>query len=586
MLIDEGRIARLDDRWQATAAIAEVRVPESVQAVIAARIDRLTPDEKRALQVASVIGERFSEPQLRALSGDRPLPLGPLRRKGFVREDDDVSSVDRHRFKHLLVRDVAYASLPKSERADLHDRFGRLLLAEVGDRRAEYAQIGAHHAESALALSLELRLTGPVLAERARHALTLHLEAAQHVGAFRAVDVAARHLEHARAAAAALGAGSTPAESIRLATAEADLLELSSRYDEALAAFGAARDLALEHDHIDLAARAQIGRLRVMVWAAEDFDRFEIEREEALRLAALSGQAMIQLDAAMLVLENRWGDGQLGLMRTEGEQLLALALGSGDSARAAVINARLASCAVFLGDQEAFERYSAAAAELSAQLGIPEPPWSIAARPRLLLMRGQAEDALAGYRLALQRAEEVGDQLRMIASGRSMAESLLALERYEDVEEVLVPAIELSVQTGERWSRAELFAMRAIGAAKRGALPDAERWAVEASEQVREGDVSAIGEVEHALGVARGAAGRDAEAAAHFLRSIEIIRGTEFRTTLPRFFFEYAQFLWQRGQLAEALALLDEADGVNGRSGYDVYGQQIRRLRQSTAARV
>ena len=586
MLIDEGRIARIDERWQATAAISEVRVPESVQAVIAARIDRLTGDEKRALQVASVIGERFSESQLRTLSGDRPLPLGPLRRKGLVREDDDVSSADRHRFKHLLVRDVAYASLPKAERADLHDRFGRLLLAEVGDRRAEYTQIVAHHAERALALSQELRLAGPALADRARHALTLHLEAAEHVGAFRAVDVAARHLEHARGAAAALGDGLTPAERIALATAEADFLELSSRYDEALAAFGAARDLALGHGRIDLAARAQNGRFRVTIWAAENVDQFNLEQEEALRLAGLSGQPSLKLDAALLLLEQRWGSGQLELMRSEGDALLALAMSTGDRARAAVINARLASCAVFLGDQEGYERYAAAAVELSTQLGTPEPPWAISARPRRLLMRGQSEEALAAYRLTLQRPEEVGDRLRIIASSRSIAETLLVLERYGEMEGILPRAIELSVQTGERWSRAELFAMRAIGAAKRGVLADAERWVLEASRQVRERDLTGMAETEHALGIVRGTAGRDEEAAGHFRRSIEIIRGTEFTTTLPKFLVGYAEFLWGRGRIAEARVLLDEADAINSRAGYDFYGQQIRRLRQASAARV
>ena len=117
-------------------------------------------------------------------------------------------------------------------------------------------------------------------------------------------------------------------------------------------------------------------------------------------------------------------------------------------------------------------------------------------------------------------------------------------------------------------------------------LTDAERWALEASEQVREGDFTATAEVEHALGIVGGVAGRAEEAASHFRRSIEIISGTEFTTTLPKFLVAYAGFLLGRGSTAEARVLLDEADAINARSGYHVYGQQIRRLRQSTAARV
>lgn len=586
MLIDEGRIARIGERWQATAAIAEVRVPESVQAVIAARIDRLTPDEKRALQIASVIGERFAEEQLRELSGDRPAPLAALRRKGLVREDDDATSVERHRFKHLLVRDVAYASLPKAERADLHDRFGRLLLGEVGDRRAEYAQIVAHHAERALALSLELRLAGPALADRARHALVINLEAAEHVAGFRAVDVVARHLAHARRAAAALGDATPAGERIALATAEADLLELAGRYDEALAAFGSARDLALEHGRTDLAARAQNGRLRVMVWAGESIDLFHAEQEEAERLADLSGEASIRLDTALLVLEDRWGNGQLGRMRSEGERLLGLALEAGETARAAFINARLAGCAVFLGDRDGYERYATAAAQLSARVGTPEPPWAEHAEARRLIMLGQVDEAAAAYGRILTHAEEVGDAQRVIAATRGLADCLVEQERFADLEPVMPRAIELSLKTGERWSRAEILGLRAIGAARRGALADAERWAAEALAHVREGDVTAAAETQLALAIVRAAAGRHEEADGHFRRGIEIMRGTEFTTLLPRFAAGYAEFLIGHGRTAEARMLLDEAEAINARFGYAVGAQHIRRLRQATPTRV
>jgi len=586
MLIDEGRIARIGDRWRATAAIAEVRVPESVQAVIAARIDRLAPEEKRALQIASVIGERFSEDQLRALSGDRPAPLGMLRRKGLVREDDDATSIERHRFKHLLVRDVAYASLPKAERADLHDRFGRLLLAEVGDRRAEYVQIVAHHAERALALSLELRLAGPVLADRARHALEINLEAAQQVAVLRSVAVTARHLEAARRAGTVLGDALAPPERIALTTAEADLLELTGRYDEALVTYGSARDLAREHGHADLAARAQNGRLRVVLWAGGDSEVFHAEQEEAQRLAERSGEPSIRLETALLLLEDRWGSGQLALMRSEGDRLLALALESGETARAAVINARLTGCAVFLGDRDGYERYATAAAELSAQVGMPEPAWAEHGRARYLLMLGQVDDAVAAYTRMQQRADEVGDAQRVVGSSRGLADCLVELEHYGELEQVLPRAIELSLQTGERWARAELFGMRAIGAARRGALADAERWAAEALAQVREGDVTGAAETELALGIVRAAAGRHEEADGHFRSGIEIIRGTEYTTLLPRYGAAYAEFLLERGRTAEARALLDEADVMNARSGYAVGAHQIRRLRQSNAARV
>ena len=586
MLIDDGSIARIGQSWQATAAIAEVRVPESVQAVIAARIDRLAPDEKRALQIASVIGERFAEEQLGALSGGGAVPLAALRRKGFVREDDEATSAGRHRFKHLLVRDVAYASLPKAERAELHDRFGRLLVAHAGDRRAEYAQIVAYHAERALALSLELRLAGPLVQDRARHALAVNLEAAAQVAMLRSVDVTAGFLEAARRAVSVLGDAAAAAERIALTIAEADLLELRGRYEEASATFGSARDLSLAHGHASLAARAQNGRLRVMVWAGEGIELFHAEQAEATRLAELSGEASIRLDTALLLLEERWGDGQLALMRSEGEALLTLAAEAGETARAAFINARLAGCAVFLGDREGYERYAAAAARLSAEAGTPEPPWAEHGRARRLLMLGQVDDAASAYDRILQHAEEVGDAQRVVAALRGLADCLMADERFEELEGVLPRAIELSLETGERWSRAELLGVRAIGAARRGALADAERWVEEALAQVREGDATGAAETELALGIVRSLAGRHDDAERHLRRGIDGIRGTEYTTVLPRHLAAYAELQLERGRAAEANALIDEAEAIDLRSGYDVGGRQLRRLRQALAARV
>ncbi len=92
MLIDEGRVERVGDRWRATAGAADVRVPESIHAVLAARLDSLAADEKRLLQVASIVGERFSAAELRALDpqAETDRILAGLRRKGLVLEDRET----------------------------------------------------------------------------------------------------------------------------------------------------------------------------------------------------------------------------------------------------------------------------------------------------------------------------------------------------------------------------------------------------------------------------------------------------------------------------------------------------------------
>ena len=92
-VIREARLRKLGMHASDTALLAfqDVRVPESVQAVIAARIDRLPVEEKRALQIASVIGERFGAGQVAALIG-AAAPLAVLRRKGLVVEEDGADA--------------------------------------------------------------------------------------------------------------------------------------------------------------------------------------------------------------------------------------------------------------------------------------------------------------------------------------------------------------------------------------------------------------------------------------------------------------------------------------------------------------
>src|SRR6202022_1289155 len=97
--------------------------------------------------------------------------LASLRRVGLVLEDRESHDPGRYRFKHLLMRDVAYAGLPKAVRADLHEQFAEELERAVGDRREEFAEVLAHHAERAFALSAEIRAQPDVLARRARLAL-------------------------------------------------------------------------------------------------------------------------------------------------------------------------------------------------------------------------------------------------------------------------------------------------------------------------------------------------------------------------------------------------------------------------------
>ena len=125
---------------------APALLPDTVQAVLAARIDLLPDLEKAALQAAAVIGRVFwREPVCELIGGVRP-ELAILETRDFVRRHTG-SSLGGERefvFKHALTRDVAYASLPRERRAQLHAAFAAWL-EHVGHGRDEHASVLAHH---------------------------------------------------------------------------------------------------------------------------------------------------------------------------------------------------------------------------------------------------------------------------------------------------------------------------------------------------------------------------------------------------------------------------------------------------------
>jgi class 3 adenylate cyclase len=145
MLIDRGTLKRASGDWSLDELPPGFAVPDSVHAVLAARIDLLEPAEKAALQAAAVIGRVFwagpvyllveGEPNLRVLE-ERDL----IRRRG----GSTMAGEREYAIKHALTREVAYASLPKARRAHLHAAFADWLEHQHGGRD-EDAPLLAHH---------------------------------------------------------------------------------------------------------------------------------------------------------------------------------------------------------------------------------------------------------------------------------------------------------------------------------------------------------------------------------------------------------------------------------------------------------
>jgi class 3 adenylate cyclase len=149
---------------------ADVEVPPTLKALLAARLDQLDEAERRVLERGSVEGEIFHRGGVQALAPEETqvtTRLAALVRRQLVRPDRaQIAGDDGYRFRHLLIRDAAYDALPKAVRADLHARFANWL-DEHGDALVERDEIVGYHLEQTTRYGAELGQPDPELADRA-----------------------------------------------------------------------------------------------------------------------------------------------------------------------------------------------------------------------------------------------------------------------------------------------------------------------------------------------------------------------------------------------------------------------------------
>ncbi len=160
-LFVEQMIAALSDDGLLTGsesarAPLEISVPDSIQSLVAARVDGLPVEQREQTRTASIVGRIFYRDAVEALSeiGDRAevrAGLTELTRKQIVRPRGSTFDIDdTYGFVHILLRDAAYSSLPKRSRAALHESFAKWLERRTGERSEEYDEIIGHHLERAI----------------------------------------------------------------------------------------------------------------------------------------------------------------------------------------------------------------------------------------------------------------------------------------------------------------------------------------------------------------------------------------------------------------------------------------------------
>jgi len=148
-LIERGILTEESEGWDLAVPLAQVTIPDTVHAVIAARVDALAPVEKRVLQVSAIQGKDFWVGGVRYVIPDNHVDeaLAALERKELVirKPRSMVVGEEEFTFRHILIRDVAYGLIPKAQRWAMHARVAEWTHQTAGDRQAEWAFYIAHH---------------------------------------------------------------------------------------------------------------------------------------------------------------------------------------------------------------------------------------------------------------------------------------------------------------------------------------------------------------------------------------------------------------------------------------------------------
>ena len=521
---------------------AAKRIPDTLQAMIAARIDRLPRNEKQLLQRASVIGRIFWEGAVSHLASDIG-ELGPvldslLQRDFLIRESrSSISGEQAYRFKHVLIRDVAYAGLAKAARADLHQQVADWLYETAGE---ELVEIRAYHLDQAATLHEELDgAAPPELVARAAAALekagrrTLAREANNSARRLlvRAVELEPTLQRRFLAARAARRIADLPAQAVEMERVFADATEAGDKRLQGLALTALAENALLREADLPR-GRELVEQALVLLEDGKPEDRYE----------ALSTRARIGWWLGDLDDDERWIGKALEVAKEIGRKDL--------EANAAD---ELASSAIARLDLDRASRLVGDALELAEESGnITALGWALVSQARIDALRGLLDEATAG----LGRAEELFSQsgnvwaLARVSNHlgwveRRRGDLVAADRRFRDAIRILKPLEDRGTLCESQRGLAQVLVAR-------GKIDEAERYALEARETVGPHDTISRSTTRMALGIVRSAQGRDEEAEALLREAVDIVAGKELYLIRREVLLALAGFLRDRGRADEA----------------------------------
>ena len=502
MLLDRGMVVRRGSSYVPAGTIDTLEVPETLHALIAARLDGLSGDERRLLQAAAVLGKTFTVAALATLV-DRPADevepmLAGLARKEVLSLSADPLSPERGQYGFLqdLVRRVAYETMSKHDRRQKH-----LAAAAMDAGEDELAEVVAGHYLAAARADPDAADAGEI----ARLAVAALRQAGQRAASLAATLEAQRYYEQAAALADD-------------AREQADLLEhagimarVGGRSDEARRHFEQAVELFEQHGASHPAARVS-ARLGEVMW---DTGRLR--------------EALDRMDTALGLLTAEEGDADV-----------------------AALAAQVGRFKFFAGEPVVALERTETALDMAEALGLPEVlSQAMNTKAMILSNRGRVGEAGALVRYALEVALDHDLQSAALRGYNNVADLEARSDRYEQAAAGYRDGLALSRRIGSRQQEwmfvAQTYPLYALGRWDE-ALAQADEVPADVFSQTRFPFVCFLGN-SVAIHCHRG----ELDEAQALIERYEVLRDSADLTERASYAWPEAQLLLSRGRAADAL---------------------------------
>jgi class 3 adenylate cyclase/tetratricopeptide (TPR) repeat protein len=479
------------------------RVPDTLQALIAARIDHLDPAAKTLLQRGAVVGRVFWRGALEHLSPDvvehEALLEDLLQREFLLREPrSSISGEVAYRFKHALIREVAYTGMAKLARAQYHARFAEWLQERTGD---ELVEIRAYHLDQAVEFLTELegaapeelaRETAAALVKAAKRAIAREAYGNARKLGLRALELRPTLGARYVAARAAWRLQDFAAVQVEMEKVREQAHELDERVVEALA-LTALGEAALRRDGDPDRARELVDSALEILAKEDD----PVARFDALTARAIIGGWHGELDDVVSYMERAY----------------ALAMDAGRKDLQTIAAQVLAQTHIIRLELDEAELLLTRALELAGESG------SIRARASaslsygwFLAVKGELDAAETVFEEVRASAAELGIEPTVAIALMRHAEVEVRRGEYKRAEKLYREAIRITTTRGDRGWLPDLQASLAEVLAALGKVDEAERLVLEVQASPKADDPHFEVTVDEALAAVRAAQGRDDEA--------------------------------------------------------------------------